>query len=298
MFGYVGGQEFSFKTQYVFKVKEDGSANFITKYRVPLESEEKEKDFEDFMANFSENKERELSIFINDTEPIVEQASKETNRDMVAKDFNVSVEKVETITGTFGLIEYNFIWTNFAETSENEIIIGDVFVGGLKLGKNDTLKIMAPNNSAIENVEPQADEEKDEEASWKGPIEFDSGEPSVGFSLKNESSNQTSPGEKKENNYLIWFSLGGITFFVVLLAYTFYNKNKKKQESEKVEEVRGDKELILELIKENNGEMFQNKIVKETDFSKSKVSNLLNDLKEKEKIKKIKKGRKNLIRIN
>jgi len=44
--------------------------------------------------------------------------------------------------------------------------------------------------------------------------------------------------------------------------------------------------------------MFQSDLVRRTDFSKSKLSMVLSDLKEKGTIIKIKKGKENLIRLN
>ncbi|HTX44150.1 MAG TPA: hypothetical protein VMC61_05425, partial [Methanocella sp.] len=59
-----------------------------------------------------------------------------------------------------------------------------------------------------------------------------------------------------------------------------------------------DEERIVKYLEEAGGQMFQSDLVKRTDFSKSKLSMVLSDLKDKGTILKIKKGKENLIRLN
>ena len=59
-----------------------------------------------------------------------------------------------------------------------------------------------------------------------------------------------------------------------------------------------DEERIVKYLEEAGGQMFQSDLVRKTDFSKSKLSMVLSDLKEKGTIIKIKKGKENLIRLN
>jgi uncharacterized membrane protein len=59
-----------------------------------------------------------------------------------------------------------------------------------------------------------------------------------------------------------------------------------------------DEERVVKYLEEAGGQMFQSDLVKKTDFSKSKLSMVLSELKEKGTIIKIKKGKENLIRLN
>jgi hypothetical protein len=56
-------------------------------------------------------------------------------------------------------------------------------------------------------------------------------------------------------------------------------------------------EMIEKYLVNKGGQAFQSKIVTELGLSKSKISNLLADMKEKGRIIKIKKGKENIIRI-
>jgi len=53
----------------------------------------------------------------------------------------------------------------------------------------------------------------------------------------------------------------------------------------------------MEILLREKGEVDQRTIVRETDFSKPKVSRVINDLIERGLVDKISKGRKNLIKL-
>jgi uncharacterized membrane protein len=55
--------------------------------------------------------------------------------------------------------------------------------------------------------------------------------------------------------------------------------------------------MIIKILIKHNGQANQTDIVKETGFSKSKISNVLAKMKEDGDIEKIRKGKSNLIRL-
>jgi len=64
-----------------------------------------------------------------------------------------------------------------------------------------------------------------------------------------------------------------------------------------IKEILSYEEMIEQYLVKKGGQAFQSNIVKELGLSKSKISNLLADMKEKGRIIKIKKGKENIIRI-
>ena len=108
-----------------------------------------------------------------------------------------------------------------------------------------------------------------------------------------------------KGNFII-FSIVG--FLVLFILFYFYNKKKivKKEElkKEKEEEKKviepsfyGEDVLdkVLEIIKEDGGRTTQKEIRKRIPLSEAKISLIIAELEEKGKIKKIKKGRGNII---
>ena len=55
---------------------------------------------------------------------------------------------------------------------------------------------------------------------------------------------------------------------------------------------------IIDILEKMGGEAFQSDLVGKTGFSKSKVSNLIKKMHEEGEVLKIKRGNKNLIRLN
>ena len=58
-----------------------------------------------------------------------------------------------------------------------------------------------------------------------------------------------------------------------------------------------DEEMIQQILLKYNGEAYQSDIVRERGLSKSKISNVLRDMKDQGLILKIRKGRGNIIRL-
>lgn len=283
-------QPFNFRTAYNLDLAENGSAHWSIENRVPLANDEEVKEFERYMENFSNEREQKLGLFINDTRQIIEQAEKATDREMSGKNFDVEVNKIESITGdSVGLVSYEFIWVNFSQKQGNELKIGDVFVGGLSLGENDSLSIRYPQNRSVKSITPSPSDSEDNKLVWVGPKNFNPETPSV--SLVEVESN----GEAKNSPQIMLIAAFLISIVVLFAIYLYKRRNKPGKPKKKI---RSDEQIILDLIKENDGEIYQKEIVEQTDFSKAKVSNLLKRLDEKDEIKKIQRGRKNLIRLN
>lgn len=265
-------QTFDFnETSYEISLYDNGSASWSIEHRVLLESEEEVEDFESYMENFSEKKDEKILFFINDTKQIVDQAEHETNRKMSVKGFEVDVEIIKSISGqNIGLLTYSFYWKNFSCVSDG-LRAGDVFVGGLTLGKSDMISISYPKNYSVESVEPTADERTLNKLIWFGPKDFAPSNPSIVL-VK-----ETSKDKKSIFNQPI-FLLTLSVISIMIIAFFFYKRQKKYEVDE---EIRDDEKIILDLLRKKEGGMYQSKIVEQTNFSKAKVSNLLKKLKEK-----------------
>ncbi len=290
----VKGQEFDFRTDYEIKINNNGSARWIIENQVTLSNQEEINEFNEFMNNFSYEKNKK--IFINDTKSIVKEAEEQTNREMKVTGFQIEIDKFKSITDTFGVVKYKFTWINFSKTLENKLIVGDVFVGGLTLERNSSFGVTLPQNYSLSSVNPEGDEKQKNKLIWNGPRNFEEGEPLI--KLIHERNGDQGPSPDDNNLEMMFVFLVSLSIVSVIGFWYFYNKkrSKRKDDMEK-SDLKRDEVKILDLIKEKDGEMFQSEIVEKTDFSKSKISNLLSDLKEKNKIKKIQSGRRNLIRL-
>ncbi|MFA5176486.1 MAG: winged helix-turn-helix transcriptional regulator [Candidatus Nanoarchaeia archaeon] len=102
--------------------------------------------------------------------------------------------------------------------------------------------------------------------------------------------------ETKSTNYLYYI----IPFVLILILITIiYKRFKKPRKVElKIEGVKDDLEKVIEIIKKEGGRTTQKDIRERIGLSEAKVSLMIVELEDKGLIKKIKKGRGNIIILN
>ncbi len=105
--------------------------------------------------------------------------------------------------------------------------------------------------------------------------------------------------------YVLFISLAAM-FIIGLVIYKFRHKLRKKDEAGKIEEKPpqteedffDDKQKIIDIIKKHGNRTTQKDIRKDISLSEAKVSLIIAELEHENKIKKIKKGRGNIIILN
>ena len=117
----------------------------------------------------------------------------------------------------------------------------------------------------------------------------------------------------KKGVYINYFVIAAIVVLIAVLLFHIYNKKKKakhdggreekseeeKKEEEKISEpeLHGDEFLdkVIEIIKEEGGRTTQKEIRKNIPLSEAKISLIISELEAKGRVRKIKKGRGNII---
>ncbi len=269
-----------YKITYTINVKDDGTAIWNVEYRTLLVTNDDINSFENYTQQLN-------STSLNEFKDLMQKSASEaavaTSRRMVAEDFTADAAFQSTPTGQYGVVHYSFRWTNFARVDPN-INIGDVFVGGLYLSKDNTLIIQYPSGFAVEEVTPQPDQTHDG-LIWYGLRSFDAGEPRIILS--------------KPPSPWIPFAVAAI-IIIALGAFIYMRKMRAPKEiTGKITETEmiDLEEKIIRLLKDNGEPLYQSEIVKRLDLPKSTVSSALNEMNNKNLIIKIKKGRENIIRL-
>lgn len=272
--------ENDYKITYTINIKDDSTAIWNVEYRTLLVTNA---DFDSF-----ENYTQQLNpVHLNEFKELMLKSAQEaavaTSRSMVAENFSGEAAVQSAPTGKYGVVHYSFMWTNFTNPDSN-INIGDVFIGGLYLSKDNTLIIQYPSGFKIDEVIPPPDQNR-EGLIWYGPRSFGAGEPRIILSKT------SSP----------WVPLAATSFIIIgLVAFIYmrYRGNPKESIGTITETEMIDlEERIIRLLKENGGSLYQSEIGRKLDLPKSTVSSALNELNNKNLILKIKKGRENLINL-
>lgn len=155
------------------RLQENGDAN-ISIYKQFLFDNEEERDaFERLAADFENNtSDTELSVAV--FERLAGRASNETGREMGIE----SVTRNASATESTGTLELQFTWTNFANTTDDRLDVGDAFVidGRMwlpSLSADQRLIIRAPEGYAVENASTSV---TNGTLIWTGPQDFERNE--------------------------------------------------------------------------------------------------------------------------
>jgi hypothetical protein len=124
-----------------------------------------------WMAGFEKERNNLLMDFQKRIQEMVNLAEKETGRSMEVTGFNISTDGK--------IIEYSFVWKDFAIVRGDRIEVGDVFPGGFYLFEGDSLTITIPDGWEIVNISPSPDSQRGASLTWYGPENFKDGQPSI-----------------------------------------------------------------------------------------------------------------------
>lgn len=184
-----------------------------------------------------------------------------------------------------------FEWKNFSHAMDGKISIGDAFSEGMVLSQDNVLVIKIPDGYDVKSVSPNFDKRDGDRLIWDGTLyrNFNKGEPSVVL---------TRAGS---NAWIL------IVVFIVIAAgaYMIIIKGRNKPDTksnmippeELIAEDLKYEEMIKGFLKKSGGQVSQSDIINEIGLSKSRVSTILSEMKEKGHIIKIKSGNGNLIRL-
>lgn len=272
---------------YTISLGGDGSAIWNMEYRTPLLSAGDQASFRNFSDQIQ-------SLYLPDFTELMKksaaEASTATGRPVGVTDFSADSAVQSGPTGSYGVVHYRCRWTGFAEQGES-LQIGDVFVGGLYLGKDHALVIRPPPGFSATEVSPPPDLERDGLV-WYGLRSFGAGEPRVVL------------GKEPVPWIPILLLLGGAGLALGIFA----SRRRFRRLPPPAEPGGGEgpaepatalelDDRILALLGEKGGSLFQSEIVGTLGLPKSTVSEAVNRLHEAGKIEKVKKGRENLIRL-
>ena len=164
-------------------VPENGDATFTVEYRVALEDENATAAFEQLRTDVEQNTSRYRDRFGERLRRTARTAENATGREMTVE--NVTVTATERFDGRYGVLRYSATWRGFAAVDGNEVRIGDA-LAGYYLDENSTLQIETPAGYRVAEVAPTADTRRDGVVSWRGPVAFASDRPVVVASAASE----------------------------------------------------------------------------------------------------------------
>lgn len=301
------------------EVHENGSARWTIQIRTRLDTAERVDDYQAFQSRFEANKSRYLVPFRTRMQRVVANAANATGREMRAVEFTASTS-IQEVPRRWGIVIYQFTWTNFAAQTDEALVVGDIFQGGFFLAANDTLAIAAPEGYEINRVEPAPASRDAGVISWVGREDFPDRHPHVAFAPRagdgvTTSSSPASPADSP-SAAIEGVSLAvllGAGLLLLLLGATAYGVSRFRNDREPpkqpassedgqsddgpAEVVMTDEELVRRLIEDHGGRIRQTTIADEFDWSASKTSRVIGRMVDEGTIEKLQLGRENLLEL-
>ena len=265
-------------TVFTIELIGDGTAIWTIEEKIILSSGEDRLAWDNFTGNFEEYREGISQDYEQRITEIVSGYGEDVKRDMYPDGFEVEVYTNETITATYGVTMYRFVWHGFGVPRGDAMMVGDAF-SYMSLLSGDVLIISIPEAYELNDITPKPDEIRDDHLIWYGYRTFYDGEPAFDIEIK-------------KGPYSVYIALTTIFIAAIFAGYFILMNREEKDVFQEISNVntKSDKEIIKDILQERGGEAYQSDLVSETCFSKSKVSNLIKEMNEEGDVIKIKKG--------
>jgi len=156
----------------------DGDADWRVTYRIELDDQNATDAFESLRQDIEANRSQYVATFRERIEATAASAENATGREMSVGNFSVEVETRAQPDTTFGVVTYRFEWAGFAATDGDRIAAGDA-LDGLILDSGTALRVSWPDGYGVTAVTPDATEREAGAVVWRGPADFEAGEPRV-----------------------------------------------------------------------------------------------------------------------
>jgi uncharacterized membrane protein len=240
-----------------------------------------------------------LTQFQNNVTALILAAENVTHRQMSAKEFSIT----STISGSYVVVQYKFLWQNFSLVEDSEINIGDVFqVTDLfpRLQGDGKVVLNYPELYVPVTVSPtpSAQDDSHQKLMWPGTMNLVGESVSIVF-------------REKPLNLLDFMGRNSILILavVVLVAgsfvafYLFRRRSKmhippaSRPDGSSLAIVESDEEKIVRLLRSSRGSLYQSAIVEQCRFSKAKTSQLLTALESRGVVRREKMGRDKIVML-
>jgi hypothetical protein len=243
-----------------------------------------------------------LTQFQNNVTALLKIAEDVTGRQMSAQAISIT----STISGSYVVVQYRFLWQNFSVVEGSEIRIGDVFNVTdmfLRLQGEGEVVLNYPTSYEPESVSPApfSQDDSHQTMTWLGTKNLVGETTRIVFRQK--------PADHTPTGFLEFVSRNYVLILVVIVAvsstalglYLSRRRSRSKRnrlpptESSGLPATESAEETIVRLLRSSQGSLRQSRIVEQCRFSKAKTSQLLSALESRGVIRREKKGRDKIV---
>jgi hypothetical protein len=165
----------------------DGNADWRVVYRLELDDDDAVAGFENLSAEIAQNASAYLDPFEERLRLTAETARESTGRETRVGNFTVSAEETVQPDTRFGDVTFTFDWESFAAVRDDGTLeVGDA-LDSLFLDERTSLTLRWGEFATLESHRPDADTVDPQRIAWRGPRDFDRGQPRAVLAPADES---------------------------------------------------------------------------------------------------------------
>ncbi|QKY20838.1 hypothetical protein B4589_010775 [Halolamina sp. CBA1230] len=305
-------------TTFDVDLQADGDADWTVRTTIPFDTDDEREGFRTYAQRF-EDGEAVAGPGVAFFESAANASSAAADREMTI----TGVERDYTVGNATGTLRLRFHWTNFLDPEGDGYEFGDALVTEdgtwlRSLESGQEIAVRTPPGYEIQRSGIEARQEN-ESLVVVGPESFDPQEFSITYAPEPGNGPGSPNGPEEAFDPLAAALLGLLFAGVLVLAVWRWRGGEPiaevangddsppaadpEPESAESEEPGVDPELLSDeervevLLEQNGGRMRQADIVKETDWSDAKVSQLLSRMADEGSIEKLRLGRENVISL-
>ncbi len=294
----------------------NGDAAWTIDYRVRLADDSETQAFEELQADIRENESAYTGRFHDRMNRTARTGENATGREMAIDDVSVESSR-ENVGQSYGVVTYEFRWTNFAAVNDTHVRAGDA-VAGLYLDRNTSLTMRWPSEYRSASVQPAPDEEGERSVTWRGRQSFGDDEPRVVVT------NESPPIQDDVGQTGVWPLAVGILLPLLVLAALGYAVHRyvraddgdgaaggtadaadgepaaggdSDPDESPPAELLSNEEQVLKLLRENGGRIKQQQVASELDWTAAKTSQVIGGLREDGDLETFRIGRENVVTL-
>lgn len=293
----------------------DGDAAWRVVYRLQLDDDDEIQAFEELQADVEEDPNAYLDPFVDRMERTVDGAAEATGREMSVRNASVRTERDAQPQQEFGVVEFSFEWRGFAALDDERMEAGDA-IDRLFLEDDTSLRIGWPDSHRLDGATPEPTFEGSQRVVWRGPFEFDAGEPRVTLVPVEASGvapdDDTVGDDDLRDGPTALFTnplvLGLAVLVVLAIAGAIIARRRRgglptdwagdePEEAEPPSALLSNEERVLQLLEENGGRLKQQRVREELDWTAAKTSKVVGDLRESGQVESFRLGRENVLTL-
>lgn len=318
-------------TRLNIALQSDGDATWEVVYRIRLDNQNDTEAFEQLRTDIQNDSTPYTDRFGDRMRRIATSAENATGREMAIR--SVTVDTRTQVD--YGVLVYEFEWTNFAAVEGDTVRAGDA-IDQFYLDADTTLEMSWPEGYVSDSVTPAATTTNANSVVWEGELDFDAGQPRVVAVPQGETPPQdgtTTPttGDDGDSGSSLPL-IGGALVVVLAVAaggwwYTQRDGAETPDESgaagtgttttapddgsatsEETAEDAGtaagppmdllsNEEKVLRLVEENGGRMKQKQVADDLDWTAAKTSQVIGGLRDDDKLESFRLGRENVLTL-